>query len=265
MHRFHALLVCLLIAGCSGLPLETEDEASPLTVAGDYTGPAWSSDGASVSFSGPGYQGLYEVAVDTGAVRELAPPGTRTWFRHGWADGRVVRPRLGDQNALELTPHDGVVRVLAHNPAAGPFVELRRDDLVLVDGGVERWLTHGEDRFCDPVLSPDGSHVAFIGLQSGVHVVELDTGLAVAHGGAGTHPTWTPDGATVLFERTDDDGYHLTAGDLWAVSLADGEPLRLTHTPAIDQHPAVSPDGTRVALIRDGAVWVLPLGEEVSP
>jgi len=265
MHRFHALMVCLLAAGCSGVPVDQEVEQTALTEAGGFTGPAWSPDGTRISFSGPGYRGLYEVAADGGVVREILPPGTRTWFRHGWRGGCIVRPVLGDQNALELTPGDGVVRVLAPDPLAGPAVELRRDDLVLVDGGEELWLTHGEDRFFDALISPGGGHVAFVGLHTGVHVIDLYTGRAVAHGGPGTHPTWTPDGAQVVFQRTEDDGYHLIAGDLWILALTDGESRQLTATAAIEQHPAVSPDGTRIAHIRDGAVWVFALGEEVSP
>ena len=267
MRRFHALLVCLIVGGCSGVALDppTQSEASALTEPGDFTGPAWSEDGTRVSFSGPGYRGLYDVAVDGGEVREIVAPDKRTWFRHGWQDDRVVRPVLGQQPGLEVTPHDGVVRVLNANPLAGPRLELRRDDVVWVDGAEERWLTHGEDRFCDPVASLDWSQVAVVGLQTGVHVLDTDTGEALAHAGPGTSPAWHPDGGLLVFERTEDDGYQLTAGDLWALDL-DAEQIRpLTATAAIEQHPAVSPDGTRVAFIRDGAVWVSALGEEVSP
>ncbi len=263
MHRFHALLVCLIVGGCGGVPVDTAGTSMAWTEPGDFTGPAWSPDGSRISFSGPGFQGLYEVALDDGAIREIVPPGTRTWYRHGWRDGCIVRPRLGENNALELTPGDGVIRVVAPNPLE-PAIELRDDDLVWVGGGQERWLTHGEDRFFDPVMSPDGTLVAFVGLATGVHVIELDSGLAVAHGGAGTHPTWTPDGTTVVFERVLDDGHDLVAGDLYALDLGEGaEARQLTGTVAIERYPAVSPDGTRLAYVRDGAVWVSGLGEEV--
>ena len=67
------------------------------------------------------------------------------------------------------------------------------------------WLTRGEDRFFDPQLAPDGRSVAFVGLATGVHVVELDSGR-VRHAGPGTRPTWTPDSRWVIYERTEDDG-----------------------------------------------------------
>ena len=64
----------------------------------------------------------------------------------------------------------------------------------------------------------------------------------------------------MLFERTGDDGHERTACDLWAGRADSGATVQLTDTAdAIEIHPSVSPDGERVAFIRDAAVWVADL------
>jgi tricorn protease len=52
----------------------------------------------------------------------------------------------------------------------------------------------------------------------------------------------------VRFPTLSDDGIVFTAeGDLWRVPLRGGEATRLTSHPGEESHPAISPDGTRIA------------------
>ncbi len=237
----------------------TLTDESRLTESGSYMGPAWSPDGAWISFTGARHRGLYRVGADGGAVETLVGADAGPWFRHGWADGplRVVRDARGSTPARELVVNTGALRDRTDVPASP--VALRDDQLVLVDG--DQPLTHGEDRFFDPVVSPDGRYVAVVGLSSGIHVLDLQTRLAAAHGGRGTHPVWSPDSAWVLFERTEDDGMQVTGADLWAVFVAGARlPQALTSTSdAQETNPSVSPSGDRVAFVRDGAVWTAAL------
>jgi dipeptidyl aminopeptidase/acylaminoacyl peptidase len=266
-----------LLFSCGGAATDLEVQPSnrlsisgerALTEAGPWLDPAWSPEGARISVAGLRYRGLHVVEIGDGA-RTLVPGSEdRSAFRHRWLEDppRILVPARGRHAAVELGLH-GVARELpADHPERAP-VFVRDDDVWLRgDGDGPRRLTPGSDRFFDPQLSPDGALLAVVGLASGLHVVDVDSGLALYHAPGGTHPSWSPDGLWLLFERSADDGHALTEGDLWALSIVDGDQIRLTHTPdAIELHPAVSPDGRQLAYVRDGALWVAELQQGVTP
>jgi Tol biopolymer transport system component len=231
-------------------------KAVVLTDAAAWTEPAWSPDGALLSFAGEGSRGLYTVPAVGGTVREIVEPSELAVFRHHWSDpGTIHVPPRGEARALDVVVATGSLRD-AESPRS---VWIDRDDVVVGDDDGPRWLTHGQDRFIDPVISPDGTAVAFVGLTSGVHVAQLATG-EVRHLGPGTRPCWTPQSDHVLFERTEDDGEQIVGSELWAWVADSGETFPLTATPdSTERHPAVSPDGATLAFVRDGAVVIAPL------
>jgi len=240
--------------GCQDLPGDGLSaplgfgDAVLLADAGDYTDPAWSPGGSLVSFSGPGCQGLHAAV---------------SGFRHQWMDDppRVLCPARGRHPAIEVPTDSTVMRELAPAEVERPRATIQDDDVFVRVGDEDERFTAGEDRFFEAVVSPQGDHVAAVGLATGVHLIDVESGLTV-YTGEGTHPAWSPDGRWLLFERTQDDGHQLTASDLWAVSTETGNAVRLTYTPdAIERHPSVSPDGERVAFVRDGAIWVADLLE----
>ncbi len=61
------------------------------------------------------------------------------------------------------------------------------------------------------------------------------------------YPDFSPDGATVVFSRTGEDG--LIPG-LFLKQQDVDTPRRLTTSPGTDYHPAFSPDGSQVAFVR---------------
>jgi hypothetical protein len=211
-------------------------DARPLTQVSDWGELAWSPDSRQLSVHNQG--GVWIVDPDgapllSGALDLGAPP-----FRHRFP---------GSPEPV----------------ADAPAVWAQRDDIWLREGGAERRLTQGEDRFYDPVLSPDGRRVAFSGLVTGLHVLDLQTGR-LAHLGSGRWPGWHPDG-WLVFERNADDGHHLTEADLWLWHPRLATPLGLTSSPeTIDRFPAFSPDGSQLAWVRDGAIWVAGV-REVGP
>jgi Tol biopolymer transport system component len=66
------------------------------------------------------------------------------------------------------------------------------------------------------------------------------------------HPRLTPDGSAVVFDSAEPGGSGGgTQRDLWRVRTDGGGLTRLTDTPADEESPTVSPDGTRLAYSSD--------------
>jgi len=259
-----AYLTASMVAACditdTGGPPSTTDlaieDAVQLVEADGFMDPTWSLDGTAVSFSGERYRGLYSVPAAGGTATVVASEHAVSGFRHRWIDAddgpAILCPARGRKPAVQVVVAMAELRELVVAPIEPVFA---RDDALFVRGpDGEQPLSDGQDRFFDEILSPTGEHVAAVGLRNGIHVFDAATGELVAVA-EGTHPAWTPDGRWVLFEWTVDDGYRVLVSDLWALSVEDGRAFPLTATSdVLEGQPSVSPDGTAVAYVADGAV-----------
>ena len=140
------------------------------------------------------------------------------------------------------------------------FVSTRDGDYSIFvmnsSGGNERRLTEADEGIpkehavffqIDPAWSPDAKQIAFASARSGVphlYVMNADgTGTKQLTSGKrnDTHPTWSPDGASIAFVR-DEDLY---------VMAADGSGAhRISDINAQESDPAWSPDGHWIAYIK---------------
>lgn len=110
----------------------------------------------------------------------------------------------------------------------------------------------------EPLLSPDGAHVAFVAASGGraqIVLVPAEGGpesvltnapavrSAPSYGGGAF--AFTPDGDAIVYAAVD--------GELWRAPVAGGPAVRLTFTSSVGPAaaPAVAPDGTRVAYVID--------------
>lgn len=124
-----------------------------------------------------------------------------------------------------------------------------------------RQLTHVDGQAVQPHWSPDGRQIAFefdkpddsgctvnVMHADGSDIVDLTTGAnPPGWNGCEGAPSFTPDGARIVFERydasTDDDA-------IWSMNIVGGDRHRLTAGGGTD--PEVSPDGTMLSYIGFG-------------
>jgi dipeptidyl aminopeptidase/acylaminoacyl peptidase len=117
----------------------------------------------------------------------------------------------------------------------------------------------------NPMWTPDGRSVVFVWDRAGVSKV------FVAQAVGGTPPRelreagpslngafWSPDGQALLVPKS---------GDLWLVPIDGSAARAVWTTPEPESNIVASPDGTRVAFVRGGAIVVRSLadGHESSP
>ena len=109
------------------------------------------------------------------------------------------------------------------------------------------WLLAGDG---DPVISPDGRHLAFSSARNGnreIYVADATTGelrrLTASRGVVDQKPAWSPDGRRIAWQA----GARGRPADVWVMRADGGKKRLLAGGPSHDIDPAWSPDGTRIA------------------
>jgi dipeptidyl aminopeptidase/acylaminoacyl peptidase len=195
---------------------------------------------------------VQEACHNLDLVRATSPHGGRT---HVLAGVREV--------AEMAAADDGTVAVLSRNHAggganAGAFTQVY---LIHPNGKRTAVFSHRLQRFNATGLSisADGRLLALSGRYTEGHpepsriwIVRADgTGMhAITDGPGGDEmPSISPDGRTVAFSRTLNDGTKAgRKGELFTAPIAGGAPVtRLTENEVDDVNPVWSPDGSSIA------------------
>ncbi|HTE50421.1 MAG TPA: hypothetical protein VK698_06085 [Kofleriaceae bacterium] len=262
MSKTHLLMVALAAStGLAGMAHAERLIDVSQVQRGSYYAPRFAPDGRDLLVTGPKLSGLYLVDGNGGAVRRLADDAgagvAARWNRDGTVGFRAVR--AGARRAM-IVDRDGRVRSA---PAEAAPIALAQNERIYVRDRAGELVPVGTgDRFFSPEPSPDGDRVVFQGLSTGLYIYTRSTGDLVQLG-AGTAPSWSPDGSRLLFELTEDDGHEIVASDLYLYDVRARRTHRLTATSAtVERRPSFAPDGRRIAFDDDtGGIYVGRLEE----
>jgi hypothetical protein len=228
-------------------------DARAVTAPGDFIAPAWSPVGLDIAFTRRDRAGIYVAGTAGGGARALSDDaGIGSAF--AWnMDGMSLHLREADGQYAEL-----MITGEQYPAAPKPAKLVERDNIIFYqpEDGDAVPISGAHDRFHGSRLSPDETRVVFLGRETGIYIVNTD-GTSLISVGPGQNPSWHPDSSGIVYDIPVSDGTNTVGGDLWYASTDGTERTNLTNSPGIvESHPAVSPDGKRIAFIRDGAVWV---------
>jgi len=221
---------------------------------GDFLSPRWSPDGLQMLVSRPGFSGVYLVDVNSGRLQFIAPGNA---FRARWTPDGNIEVAGEDGQTRVFAPDGALLSTRATDNREGPTYAENDTVFVRTPDGATKPLTTSDDRYFNPVLSPDGKQIVYQGLMSGLYMAPADGSGAPVYLGTGNNPAWMPDGSGVVFDVTTDDGHNLTGGDIYHVDSAVSERTNLTEGDSlIGQMPSVDPSGRQVAFESEGQIFV---------
>ncbi|GAB5408095.1 MAG: hypothetical protein BalsKO_04600 [Balneolaceae bacterium] len=110
-------------------------------------------------------------------------------------------------------------------------------------------------------VSPDGQKLAFEVYGGNLYVMNVD-GSNLIDLGKANRPSWSPDSRYLVASVSEDNGYNVTKGDIFAFSIDGTTKVNLTeNTDLIAQNPNWSPTGSKIAfdVPDEGAIYALTI------
>ncbi len=235
--------------------------------------PAVSPDGRRIAFAALGDLWLTRAVMD-----ESSAKAGESSAKAGEGSAKAEHyERVTNDPFIETDPAwslDGRFLAFASDRAGTMDIWVRD-----MQGGAERRITESAGAEMLPAWSPDGARLAYVSEAGELFIVDIASrAVKKLHDrifDAG-RPTWSPDGRTVVVGalRPYSSRFREGTNQLLAIAV-DGGPDRYypvaPHRSAgmrEDYGPVWSPDGTAMAVIMEGALWVFPVrktGEPAAP
>lgn len=220
---------------------------------GDFMAPKISPDGLQLMLTRPGYNGVYVMPMRGGTPKLVV--SANAWTAKWTPEGNI---ELREEDTIKTYSVDGtLLSTVKHDPSADP-IYFENDTIYARSqpGAAGTPLTGSEDRYFNPVASPDGKKIVYSGLVSGLYVANADGSGKPVYLGPGNSPQWTPDGG-LLFEHARDDGHVVVESDVIAMDASLGERSNLTEgSDAVSRQPSIGPDGRTVAYDAEDGIFV---------
>jgi Tol biopolymer transport system component len=245
-----------------GLWIADDDGGNVVQVSDEPSagfGFTWSPDGTAILARVARYDGPRR----SDAVKLFDVERAETRLLTDFRSNMPVLPIWTNDGAHVLLPMEQSLAVLpayttaAKAPSADPVFVIRGDQVATARADTEDSsviLSIPEGQPINLVQSPDGSRAAFEIVGDNLFVVSADG--SVVDLGRGYRPQWSPDGEWIVYQVTEDDGYEITASDLYAGRIDGSATVRLTDTSeALEMNPSWSPDGARIAFDDRGVIY----------
>ena len=278
MKRKLIIAVALVLPGMSAMaqPMSWSEPQPFIKSEHSLMAPVWSPDGSQIAVTGDNYIGIWVADANGNNLRQVSEsPGAG--YKMLWnsnqeitstpytvVDGtrmtRIEQVNVSTANVKQVAP---AMRNLKRSAVEGAssIYQIMLDEPQNATSMIAELSDYAGKWVINPVLSPDGSRIAFQIVTKGLFVCNAD-GSGLIELGKGSHASWLPDSRNLMMTCIVDDGHRFTSSDIYCVNVDKRSAVNIT--PTSDVIPvtiAVSPDGRRVAFDNDtdGAIYIINL------
>lgn len=278
MKRKLIIAVALVLPGMSAMAQPTSWSEPQPFIKSEHSlmAPVWSPDGSQIAVTGDNYIGIWVADADGNNLRQVSE-SAGAGYKMLWnsnqeitstpytvVDGkrmtRIEQVNVSTASVKQVAP---AMRNLKRSAVEGAssIYQIMLDEPQNATSMIAELSDYAGKWIINPVLSPDGTRIAFQIVTKGLFVCNAD-GSGLIELGKGSHASWLPDSRNLMMTCIVDDGHRFTSSDIYCVNVDKRSAVNIT--PTSDVIPvtiAVSPDGRRVAFDNDtdGAIYIINL------
>ena len=278
MKRKLIIAVALVLPGMSAMaqPMSWSEPQPFIKSEHSLMAPVWSPDGSQIAVTGDNFIGIWVADADGNNLRQVSE-SAGAGYKMLWnsnqeitstpytvVDGkrmtRIEQVNVSTASVKQVAP---AMRNLKRSAVEGAssIYQIMLDEPQNATSMIAELSDYAGKWVINPVLSPDGTRIAFQIVTKGLFVCNAD-GSGLIELGKGSHASWLPDSRNLMMTCIVDDGHRFTSSDIYCVNVDKRSAVNIT--PTSDVIPvtiAVSPDGRRVAFDNDtdGAIYIINL------
>ncbi|MBQ2164019.1 MAG: PD40 domain-containing protein [Muribaculaceae bacterium] len=278
MKRKLIIAVALVLPGMSAMAQPTSWSEPQPFIKSEHSlmAPVWSPDGSQIAVTGDNFIGIWVADANGNNLRQVSE-SAGAGYKMLWnsnqeitstpytvVDGkrmtRIEQVNVSTASVKQVAP---AMRNLKRSAVEGAssIYQIMLDEPQNATSMIAGLSDYAGKWIINPVLSPDGTRIAFQIVTKGLFVCNAD-GSGLIELGKGSHASWLPDSRNLMMTCIVDDGHRFTSSDIYCVNVDKRSAVNIT--PTSDVIPvtiAVSPDGRRVAFDNDtdGAIYIINL------